>query len=430
MPSFSDIRQKGFSGPLLTFGITPARDAKAVGRANQSAVLRAARWHGPVSRRELSEITDLGSATVFSIVEELLDLGLLLEGGIGESTGGRKPTLYRFNPEAFYVIGAAVGALGQVRLVLTDLDGKVLSKVISDLPTAATPDELVQSIASTTDQAIREAGICREKIAGVGVAMYGTVDIANGVVIDDPYHVWHSLPLARLITESTGLPGYVINYSSAAALGEKWCGAGRDLDTFLCVNVGIGVGVGMILDGKLYTGANSMAGRLGHNIVDRNGPLCWCGKQGCLGAVAGGGAIMQRAIQGLRLGALSSIPDFVDGHLDKITPFTIGQAAAEGDLYAVQIIQEAGRFLGMGIAWLINILNPQAVIVAGGITAAGDVLMDAIRGAVTTQAMSELVANVQIIPASLGLDARPIGAAIVVLERQLTLQDGLPIVEC
>lgn len=429
MPSFSDTKQKAFSESLLAFGILPARDASAVGRANRSAVLRSARWHGPLSRRELSEITDLGSATIFSIVEELLNMGLLLEGGIGESTGGRKPTLYQFNPEAFYVVGAAVGALGRVRLVLADLDGKVLSKVIIDLPTPATPEEIVQSIASATDQAIREAGTCREKIAGVGAAMYGTVDIAHGVVIDDPYHVLHNLPLAQLITERMGLPGYVINYSNAAALGEKWCGAGRDLDTFLCVNVGIGIGVGMILDGKLYTGASSMAGRLGHTIVDQNGPLCWCGKQGCLGAVAGGGAIIQRTIQGLRLGASSSILDSVGGQLDKITPVTIGQAAAEGDPYAVQIIQEAGRFLGIGIAWLINILNPQAVIVAGGITAAGDVLMDAIRGAVAVQAMSDLFADVQIIPASLGLDARAIGAGIVVLESRLAFQGDLPIVE-
>jgi predicted NBD/HSP70 family sugar kinase len=389
--------------PGSAFGIAPARDASAVGRANRSTVLRATRWHGPVSRRQLSEITGLGSATVFSIVDELTTMGLLADDGIGESTGGRKPTLYRFNPEAFYAVGVDVGGMGHLRTALTDLDGNVLSRVISQIPVDALPDLLIERIATATDQAIMEAGVEKKNIKGVGVAMNGK-----------------TVPLAQMITDEIGITGYVVNHSNAIPLGEKWCGAGRDLETFVCVNVGVNVGAGMILDGKLYTGSTHLAGQLGHTVVDENGPLCWCGKHGCMGTIAGGDAIAKRVIRDIRLGASSSICSLVNGRLDLVRPAVIAQAAAAGDPYAVQVVQDVGRYLGIGVALLNNLFNPQAVMVGGSIVQAGDVLFQAIRQAAAARAVREL-ADVPIMPVGLGVEARAVGAAIVVLERQLTL---------
>jgi len=421
MLSSSANREKGLAAPLPTLGIPQARNVSAIGRANRSAVLRAARWYVPTSRRQLSEITGLGSATIFSIVDELTSMGLLVEHGIGESTGGRRPMLYRFNPEAFFAVGVDVGGMGKLRVVLTDLDGRVLSRMISDLATDAPPQVVVQRIASATDQLVAEADIPGEKIRGVGVAMHGAIDLANGVVMSGGHRIWQNVPLAQLIRDKTGLPGHVVNQSSAISLGENWCGAGRDFRTFVCVNVGVNVGVGMILDGKLYTGATNMGGHLGHVTVDQNGPLCWCGKLGCLGMLAGGQAIVERAVRGLRLGASSSISSRVDGRLDQVTADVVAEQAVEGDPYSVQIIQDAGRYLGVVIAWLINVLNPQAVMVGGCVAPAGEVVLDAIRGAVAAQALEQVAENVQIIPVALGMDARAVGAAIVVLERQLTL---------
>ena len=422
MSTSSDYKKNTASFPVSAFGTAPARDASAVGRANRSTVLRATRWHGPVSRRQLSEITGLGSATVFSIVDELTTIGLLVDDGIGESTGGRKPTLYRFNPEAFYAIGVDVGGMGHLRTALTDLDGNVLSRVISQIPVDALPDLLIERIATATDQAAEKAGIEKENVKGIGVAMNGKTDIANGVVLYDARRVWPDLPvpLARMITEEIGIPGYVVNHSNAIPLGEKWCGAGRDLDTFVCVNVGVNVGAGMILDGKLYTGSTNLAGQLGHTVVDENGPLCWCGKHGCTGTVAGGDAIVKRVIRDIRLGASSSIPSLVNGRLDLVRPAVIAQAAAGGDPYAVQVVQDAGRYLGIGVALLNNLFNPQAVLVGGSIVQAGDVLFQAIRQAAAARSVTE-IADVPIMPVGLGVEARAVGAAIVVLERQLTL---------
>jgi predicted NBD/HSP70 family sugar kinase len=421
MPSSSFTNKKSLSPPSPAFGFPPAQDAATLRRTNRSGVLLAARRYGPLPRRELADITSLGSATVFSIVNELTSMGLLVEGGLGESTGGRKPTLYRFNPRAFFAVGVEVGELGRLRLVLTDLDGNALARIINQMPADAPPDVLVQSIDFATEEAMGQAGIDRESVRGIGVAMNGRIDITNGVVVFDAYRRWHTVPvpLAQMVTDVTGWPGYVVNQSSAVPLGEKWCGAGRDLDTYVCVNVGVNVGAGMILDGKLYTGSTNLAGQLGHNIVDENGPQCWCGKRGCLGAIAGGEAIVKRVVRDIRLGAESSILARVDGDLELVRTLVVAQAAADGDPYAIQIIQDVGRYLGIGIATLNNLFNPQAVMVAGGIVQAGDVLFDAIKKAAAARSWTEL-AEVPICPVSLGAEARATGAAIVVLERELT----------
>jgi len=422
MMTSSDYKKNDLSFPLSALDSPPLRDASAVGRANRSAVLRAARWSGPVSRRELSEVTGLGSATVFSIVDELTGVGLLLEGGVGESTGGRKPTLYHFNPQAFYAVGVDAGGMGLVRVVLTDLDGNILSRTTSQVPIEAPPRLLIERIADATDQVACEAQINREDIKGIGVAMNGRIDIVNGVVVFDAHRVWRDVPvpLAQMITDEIGLPGYVVNHSSAVPLGEKWCGAGRDLESFVCINVGVNVGAGMILDGKLYTGTTNSAGQLGHTVVEEDGPLCWCGKHGCLGAVAGGEAIVNRVVRDIRLGASTSISSLVNGRLEQVTTAVVAQAAAEGDPYAVQVIQDAGRYLGIGVALINNLLNPQAVMVGGSIVQAGDVLFDAIRSAAIARADRELT-NIPIMPVGLGREVRAVGAAIFVLERQLTL---------
>jgi len=420
MSPSSSNREKELATPPPAFGSPPVQDAATVRKANRSAVLRAARWYGPVSRRQLSEIAGLGSATTFSIVDELVGAGLLIEHGIGQSTGGRRPTLYRFNPEAFFAVGIGVGGMGSVRAVLTDLDGKVLSKVVSKIAAPVPPGPLVEMCVSSVDRLTREAGVPRDKIGGIGIAMNGLIDIVNSIVVYDAYRAMRDVPLGDLVAEATGLPAYVINHSGAVALGEKWCGAGHDLDTFVCFNVGVGVGVGMILDGRLYMGPTHTPGGLGHAVVEADGPLCSCGKHGCLQVMGGGQAVVAKAVHGIRLGASSLITSLVDGRLDEISPATVAQAAARGDPYAVQIIQEAGRYLGIAVGWVINLIHPQAVMVGGNVAQAGDVLLDAIRGAAVAQADADAIDGVPIIPVGLGVDARSVGAAIVVLERQLT----------
>ncbi|MGQ9584946.1 MAG: ROK family protein [Anaerolineae bacterium] len=412
--------QKPLSSPSPAFGLPQIHDASAIRTANRSAVLRAARWYGPLSRRQLAEIASLGSATTFSIVDELLEAGLLIEHGIGDSTGGRRPTLYRFNPKAFFAIGIVFSDMGRVRAVLTDLDGTVLARAESRIAVPTPSELLVETIVSFVDRLTNEGGTPRDAIGGVGIAMNGLIDIVNSVVVYDAYRTMRDVPLGKLATQALGLPTYVVNHAGAVALGENWCGAGRDLNTFVCFNIAVGVGVGMILGGELYTGPTHTPGGLGHFVVEEDGPRCVCGRHGCLQAVAGGQAVMKKALWGLRLGAKSLITDLVGGRLDEVSALVVAEAASRGDPFATHIVQEAGRYLGIAVAWVINLIHPQAVVIAGSLTRAGDVLLDAIRGAVDARADPDAAGTVPIMPAALGPDASPVGAAIVVLERQLT----------
>jgi predicted NBD/HSP70 family sugar kinase len=403
--------------PGASLHFPQVRDPGAIRRANRSDILRTVRWYGPLTRSQISDILDLGSATVFAIVQQLLEMQLLQEDSIGVSTGGRRPTLYSFNPRAFFAIGVDVGGLGKIRAVLTDLDGNTLFQNNQEVPVNSGPDIVVPCIVRAVEQIILESGLPRDVIGGIGIAMMGFIDIAKGVVVFDVNKIWINVPLADLIHQHTGLPTQVVNHSSAIALAEKWCGAGRLLDTFVTVNIGVGVGVGMILGGKLYTGPTNKAGQLGHNVVVDNGPLCTCGKRGCLLALAGGQYIAQQAMHDLRLGAASRVLELAGGDINQVTAMLVAEAAACGDPYAVQLIQTAGRYLGIAISWLINLLNPQAVLVGGNLAQAGEVLFAAIRGSVEARVLPEVAEGVQIIEVGLGANARPIGAAIIVLER-------------
>jgi len=419
--SYSNTLSKA-DGPLR-FGVAPdARNAKAIGRDNRSAVLRAVRWHGPLSRGQIAELVGLSSATAFYIVDELKAMNLIVEDGVASSGLGRPPTVYRFNSQACYALGVNVSGMGTVELVTTDLDGQVLARNAIQLPAEVRPEILVDAISTTARDTVAQSGIAWEKIGGIGVAMHGLVDTSTGTVVWDAYKIYASVPLQQMLAERVQLPTYITSHRFAVALGEKWCGAGRDLDTFACVNTGIGVGVGLILDGRSYTGSTGLAGRhIGHMVVNDNGPLCSCGKHGCLQMYAGGKALVEKTVWGLRLGAVSAIANAVEGNFDRITPTLVAQSAAQGDTFAIGVMQEAGRHLGIAIAWLIHVLSPQAIIVGGHVVQAGNVVLDAIKEAVSTRALGEVVENVPIIAAGLGSDADAVGAAILVLGRELTL---------
>ena len=419
MLTSSGLNDNGIALNLLPFGCPPGRDARAVGRANRAMVLHAARWHGPASVRTLASLTGLGHATAFSIAEGLVADDLLSVVGLGESTGGRRPVLYGFNSDAYCAIGVDVGGMGRVRSLLVNLDGAVLGEVVTAVSASVHPQQLAQAIGGTVGELVRQGGIRRDRLKGIGVAMTGLVDFVRGVVVFDGYRVWHDIPLAHLLRSETGLPSYLINHSNAVVLGEKWCGAGRELNTFACVNVGVSVGAGLMIGGQIFPGAANMAGQLGHTIVDDAGPLCTCGKHGCLGVLAGGQAIVRNVVLAMRSGATTDIRAMVNDRDDEVTTAVVAQAAANGDSFAIQTIQEAGRYLGIAVASLVNLLNPEAVLISGDITLAGDVLLEAIRSAVSERAMSQLAASVRILATGLGLRARGVGAAIVALEREI-----------
>ena len=249
------------------------------------------------------------------------------------------------------------------------------------------------------------------EFAGVGAGAPGPLDTKRGVVLLTPNLGWVNLPLRQLLQDALGIPAMIDNDANCAVLGEWWRGAARGAKQVIGITIGTGIGGGIIVDGRLYHGASDCAGEIGHTTVEVNGRRCKCGNYGCLEAYASGPAIARRAVEAIEAGQTSKLPDYVDGALEKITAQTVYQAAHDGDELAEEVVGDTAKFLGAGIANMINIFNPEIVVVFGGVTYAGERLFGPLRREVAKRAFKPAVAVCRIVPAELTGTAGVYGAA-------------------
>jgi glucokinase len=314
-----------------------------------------------------------------------------------------------------YIIGVDLGGTNIVAGAMS-VDGTRSQAVRSIATMASVGDEgvaerivgLVKSIMLDT---MSDSGAKRDDFVGVGIGAPGPLDREKGVVLVAPNLGWRDFPLRDRIHERVGLPTTLDNDANCATFGEWWQGAARGARNVIGMTIGTGIGGGLILDGALYHGASDMAGEVGHTTIDLNGRHCKCGNYGCLEAYASGPAIATRAREVLvREEVESSIPGMVDGRLDEITAQTIYDAAKQGDPVASEIVRDTARYLGAGIANLLNIFNPDTVVIAGGVTAAGDALFVPLRAEVRRRAFSPAVRAARIVPGELPGTAGVVGA--------------------
>jgi glucokinase len=255
------------------------------------------------------------------------------------------------------------------------------------------------------------------EFAGVGAGAPGPLDTKRGVVLLTPNLGWVNLPLRQLLQDALGVPARIDNDANCAVLGEWWRGAARGAKQVIGITIGTGIGGGIIVDGRLYHGASDCAGEIGHTTVEVNGRRCKCGNYGCLEAYASGPAIARRAVEAIEAGQTSKLPDYVDGALEKITAQTVYQAAHDGDELAEEVVGDTAKFLGAGIANMINIFNPEIVVVFGGVTLAGERLFGPLRREVAKRAFKPAVAVCRIVPAELTGTAGVYGAARTFLDQ-------------
>jgi glucokinase len=314
-----------------------------------------------------------------------------------------------------YIIGVDLGGTNIVAGAMT-ADGSHSLPVRSIATMASVGDEgVAERIVGLTKSimldAMSETGAKREDFIGVGVGAPGPLDREKGIVLVAPNLGWRDFPLRDRIHERVGLPTTLDNDANCATFGEWWQGAARGARNVIGMTIGTGIGGGLILDGALYHGASDMAGEVGHTTIDLNGRHCKCGNYGCLEAYASGPAIATRAREVLvREEVESSIPSMVDGRLEEITAQTIYDAAKRGDPVASEIVRDTARYLGAGIANLLNIFNPDTVVIAGGVTAAGDALFVPLRAEVRRRAFSPAVRAARIVPGELPGTAGVVGA--------------------
>ncbi len=272
-------------------------------------------------------------------------------------------------------------------------------------------DAVVDDVVRMAEEAVAAAGVDRDRVIGMGVGCPGPLDRATGVVSHSPNLKWRDVPLGALLEARFDRPVALDNDANCAAWGEWWQGAGRGTESMFGLIVGTGIGGGWISGGELQHGCSDAAGEIGHTTVAFDGRLCACGNYGCLEAYASGPSIAARARQGLVAGTESLLVDLVEGDLDRISAVTVFEAAVAGDAFADRVVNDTARILGVGVANLINLLNPEAVVLMGGVTRAGEHLLGPLRTEVRTRAFRVAADACRIVPGELIETAGVVGAA-------------------
>ena len=280
---------------------------------------------------------------------------------------------------------------------------------------AAVVGQVCAMVRAAVDDVARAAS--GAEVAGVGVAAPGSLDRARRVVLESHNLGWFGLPLRDRVQAATGLPTVVENDANCAAWGEWWQGAGRGFRSVLGITLGTGIGGGIVMNGRPFHGATGAAGEIGHMTVEYGGRRCTCGARGCLEAYASGPGIARAAAEGLGGGTRSSLPELVEGDLGRITAATVHEAAVGGDAYAAGVLARAARMLAAGIASAVNLLGPDAVVVMGGVAAAGDLFFGPLAAELGRPRFRSAVDACTVVPGALPGTAGVVGAAGVFLLR-------------
>lgn len=311
-------------------------------------------------------------------------------------------------------IGIDVGGTN-VKIALVDGEGKIIYS--NSVPTYAQMgyEYTVNNIKQAIRDLMKETNTDAKEIEGIGFDFPGQVDYKTGVVKLAPnIPGWVNVPIAQMIEEEFNIPTRIDNDVRCAALGELKFGAGKGCENFVCITVGTGIGSGLVINGQLVRGVANAAGEIGHIKLQMNGgPICGCGDTGCLEAFASGPSIVAMAQEYLKGGKSTKFREMA-GADGEITPYIVAKAAEAGDPVAKRIFEIVGSYIGMGLVSVINLLNPEKVIIGGGVAAAGDLLLDPIRKTIKERAMVVAGNSVEIVPAELGNSAGVIGASMLV----------------
>ena len=318
-----------------------------------------------------------------------------------------------------FVLGVDIGGTNLVVGSVAEDGSTVLAAASEPTHAEAGATDVVDRLVELAERAIvatrREAP--GAEILGVGVGAPGPLDTKRGIVLLTPNLGWVNMPLREIIHDRLGLPAALDNDANCAVLGEWWVGAARGARHAIGITIGTGIGGGLVLDGRLYHGASDVAGEIGHTTIDTEGRRCKCGNYGCLEAYASGPNIAIRAIEEIEAGAVSRLPSYVGGDLKQITAQTVYLAAQEGDELALEVVNDTAKFLGVGIGNLLNVFNPEVVVVCGGVTLAGDHLFVPLRREVSRRAFKPAVAACRIVPGELVGTAGVYGAAKAFLDQ-------------
>jgi N-acetylglucosamine repressor len=403
-----NARAQGVAESTATAANTLRRGSRALLRdLNSNLLIELVRESRPISRAELARRSGLSAPTVSTIVGQLLEQGILVEVATAPANGGRPPVLLDINAGGGYVVGIKLRGDG-LTTVVCDLDAQVVATLDTPGALVNDPAAAIAAIEHETRRALRTAGVPRSKVLGVGVGLSGVIDSRGGICKFSHLLQWRDVELVKPLRRSLRLPVWIDNDMNALAVAEKWTGDGLAYRDFVTLSVGRGIGLGIVIDRAPYRGATGSSGELGHMIVEPGGPRCECGRFGCLESLVGEDALRRRV---------------GERHGREISREQLIEFAEANDEATIEVLEGAGRKLGLAVANMVTLLNPELLIICGEGTQLGAPYLDPVVDAVREQTFADQGRQVEIKIQSWGDDAWAVGAATLVLRESFSLPE-------
>ncbi|VBB06550.1 Hypothetical protein LUCI_1786 [Lucifera butyrica] len=340
----------------------PNFNYKVASGANESVVMNVIRRRGPISRVDIAKLTDLTPPTVTNITNKLMEWNYITEYMIGESSGGRRPVLLKANPDLADLVVIKARSREIVGYLING--GFEIKKQISHSIKDVKQEDALSLLLETIEACLAESS---STVAAVGIIVRGPVKFSEGISVFAPNIGWRNVPLKFIVEDKFHIPTFVENDVQAMAQGEYYYGPDREAKSLIFLGVSYGLAAGIVINGELYRGLSNSAGEFGHTTVDVAGPVCSCGNYGCLEALASEAALVAAMVKSIKEGRDSLVCDLVDGDMEAVRAEHVYQAAEQGDELAGRILRQIARYLGIGVANIINIFNPEMVIIGDGI---------------------------------------------------------------
>jgi predicted NBD/HSP70 family sugar kinase len=371
-----------------------------------------------ISRVELSQLSGLSSAAITGVIGCLIQKGFLVEERATSKAMGRKRVALTLRRSLGYVVGIDLGTYN-LRIALTDLNGEILASQMEKTEMNRGREGVLQRCFCLVRELLSTAGVEASELLGIGVAFSGVIDVEHGMILSYPrlgqVEQWRNVPLKKIVEAEFGVSCLLEDSVRAVATSERYLGAGQTLKDFVYVDVGMGVGSSIFINGQIYRGFNGSAGEFGHMTVDEDGPLCCCGSNGCLEALATCTTIIEAVQTAIEKGVPSKTLAMAGGDSSAITIEIIAQAAEQNDSLAYRALTEAASHIGAAASDLVNLLNPQAIIFGGALfRSSPTLLLEQVRRVVRHRAMEKSANDVTLLVSPLLSDAGSRGMARLV----------------
>lgn len=390
----------------------PAGNNRYLKKLNQASIMELIRINGKLSRKELSELTGLSPTACGSITRKLIYDGFLHETGHGESTGGRKPVMLEIKPDSYYAVGFDIG-MTQMQVAVADISGRILVEKNIKYKLGISVEEAVLLADKQLSEIIKERKLNRKKFLGCAFSVPGLVDRSTDKIVMAPNLSWNHVDLSTKAAEILKMPVYIENEAMCSAICEHWIGKCRNIGNFVCINVESGIGAGIFINGALFRGTGGCAGEIGHLVVDENGRACGCGNNGCLETYASVRHMLQWANERIREGYSSE-------YVEPEKPIEWNQLvkyARKGDSMCLDILNDSAKFLGYAAAYIINTLNPEAVVIGKCFKQYSFLVIDVLTETAMKKALPYPASKAVIMVSDYGMNSSALGAAMIPIRK-------------